>query len=118
MIALNNLFFSCSYPKSFTYFKTLPKDTTISAFVSPEFESKIQNKDVLGISVSSLNSELDAQFNNLPKMNADAMNNQNIFGFKINDNGQIDFHFIGKVKVEGLTKKQLKEKLARNLNYL
>ncbi|MEI8053721.1 MAG: polysaccharide biosynthesis/export family protein [Bacteroidota bacterium] len=115
-LVLSVLFFSCSYPKSFTYFKTLPKDTTISAFVSPEFESKIQKKDVLGISVSSLNSELDAQFNNLPKMNADAMNNnQNIFGFKINDNGQIDFHFIGKVKVEGMTKKQLKEKLEREL---
>jgi polysaccharide export outer membrane protein len=115
-LILSVLFFSCSYPKSFTYFKTLPKDTTINAVVSPELESKIQKKDVLGISVSSLNSELDAQFNNLPKMNADAMNsNQNIFGFKINDNGQIDFHFIGKVKVEGLTKKQLKEKLEREL---
>jgi polysaccharide export outer membrane protein len=114
-LILSVLFFSCSHPKSFTYFKTLPKDTTINAVVSPELESKIQKKDVLGISVSSLNSELDAQFNNLPKMNADAMNNQNIFGFKINDNGQIDFHFIGKVKVEGLTKKQLKEKLEREL---
>jgi len=115
------IFFACSCrtTRSFTYFKTLTKDTTIEAYVSPSFESKIQKKDVLGISVSSLSNELDQQFNTISKIvstsASSATNVQTDLGFMVDLTGCIYLHFLGKIKVEGLTKSELKKKLEKDL---
>jgi polysaccharide export outer membrane protein len=126
-IAINILVFflaiffvcSCRTTRSFTYFKTLTKDTTIEAYVSPLFESKIQKNDVLGISVSSLSSDLDQQFNTISKIantnSSSAINVQTDLGFMVDLTGCIYVHFLGKIKVEGLTKSELKKKLEKDL---
>ncbi len=107
---------SCAIPKSYTYFKTIPKDTVISSVAFPDFESNIQKKDILGITVSSLNAELDMQFNGINKLNTEEFSsNQLNTGFFVDETGQINIHFLGKLKVEGMTKKQLKLKLEKDL---
>jgi polysaccharide export outer membrane protein len=95
----------------------LPKDTTIDAFVSKKFETKIRKDDILGITVSSLNNELDLQFNGASNANSNEADNvtQSATGYLVDENGQISVHFLGKLKVEGLTKKQLKDKLEKDL---
>ncbi len=110
-------FTSCYNVKPFAYFKTLPKDTTINSFVSKQFETKIRKDDILGITVSSLNNELDAQFNGSSNANSNAADNvtQSATGYLVDENGQISVHFLGKLKVEGLTKKQLQDKLEKEL---
>ena len=109
-------FISCSFSKSFTYFKSLSKDTTIQAYVSPSFESKIAKNDVLGVSVSSLNAELDQQFNIISKIKSpDLQTVETNVGFKVDESGYVYLHFLGKVKVAGLTKAELKKKLEFDL---
>jgi len=110
-------FTSCYNVKPIAYFKTLPKDTTIDAFVSKKFETKIRKDDILGITVSSLNNELDLQFNGASNANSNEADNvtQSATGYLVDENGQISLHFLGKLKVEGLTKKQLKDKLEKDL---
>jgi len=110
-------FTSCYNVKPIAYFKTLPKDTTIDAFVSKKFETKIRKDDILGITVSSLNNELDLQFNGSSNTNSNAADNvtQSATGYLVDENGQISVHFLGKLKVEGLTKKQLQDKLEKEL---
>jgi len=98
------------------YFKTLSKDTTITGLVTPGFESKIQKKDVLGITVSSLSSELDTKFN---AASTTVFNGSGSLlltpGYQVNEQGKITLHFIGDIKVEGLTCIELKEKLQKDL---
>jgi polysaccharide export outer membrane protein len=109
-------FSSCYNSKPIAYFKTLPRDTTINSFVTKKFETKIRKDDLLGITVSSLNNELDLQFNGVNDISNEATNiSQNISGYLVDENGQISLHFLGKLKVEGLTKKQLKDKLEKEL---
>jgi polysaccharide export outer membrane protein len=108
---------SCRTIKSFNYFNTLTRDTTIQAYVAPNFESKIQKNDVLGVSVSSLNSDLDLQFNTISKITSSGLKSdvETNVGFTVDDMGCIYLHFIGKIKVEGLTKSELKKKLEKEL---
>lgn len=108
---------SCRTIKSYNYFNTLKRDTTIQAYVAPNFESKIQKNDVLGVSVSSLNSDLDLQFNTISKITSSGLKSdvETNVGFTVDDMGCIYLHFIGKIKVEGLTKSELKKKLEKEL---
>ena len=110
-------FSSCYNVKPIAYFKSLPKDTTINSFVSKKFETKIRKDDILGITVSSLNNELDLQFNGASNIRSTETDNvtESSVGYLVDENGQITVHFLGKLKVEGLTKKQLKEKLEKEL---
>ncbi len=100
---------SCSTPKNSTYFKSLPKDTTISGFVSTNYESKIQKKDVLGITISSLNSEMDDKFNGAASASPGNINSsQSSRGYLVNEDGNILLHYLGNIKAEGLTRNELK----------
>ena len=57
------LFSSCIPTKNTGYFKTIIKDTVLPGFIPNDFESKIQKKDVLEITVSSMSKEQDDKFN-------------------------------------------------------
>lgn len=98
------------------YFKTLSRDTTITGLVTPGFESKIQKKDVLAITVSSLSSDLDLKFN---AASSTVFNGSGSLlstpGYQVNEEGKITLHYIGDVQAEGLTCKELKEKLQKDL---
>lgn len=108
---------SCSIPKNSYYFKTLSRDTTLSGFVTNNFESKIQKKDVLAITVSSLSSEMDMQFNGAALARTDDINRsaQAAKGYLVNEQGTILIHYLGNVTAEGLTRRQLQDKLEKEL---
>ena len=109
-------FSSCTTTKNLTYFKTLNKDTTLALFVSDELETKIQKNDIIGITVSSLSNEMDEKFNTNSKLSADNnMLNSTNYGYLINENGEVNLHFIGMHKVVGLTRKQLSKNLEKEL---
>ena len=115
------VFFSSCFSTSNTpYFKTIKSDTTFQALVSNNYESIIQKKDVLSITVSSLNNELDAKFNEAGSTttnNTNVNNNQiqSKVGFLVGDDGTVGLHYLGYIKAEGLTRKQFKEKLQADL---
>jgi polysaccharide export outer membrane protein len=109
-------FNSCYTTKKVDLFKTLPRDTTINSFASPKMEDLIQNRDYLSISVSSLNRELDEQFNGISNaVISNAGENNATLGFMVDDLGFINVHYLGKVKASGITKTDLKIKLEKEL---
>lgn len=104
---------SCS-KRNLVYFSDLPKSTDFSTPIKNYSAPKIQEDDILSISVSSLNPESNVLFNNvlLP-----STGNTNVIADKINEGylvdkeGFINFPVIGKVSLLGLTKEQATEKM-------
>src|SRR6476620_5556418 len=110
MILLN----SCVAVKTSAYFKTLTKDTTLHGFITNYFESKIQKKDLLGISVSSMNKDLDDRFNLVAVAPAPGQL-VTTAGYLVDSLGFINVHFAGPIKAAGLTRKELKQQLEQAL---
>jgi polysaccharide export outer membrane protein len=99
---------SCTPTKSSTYFQTLQKDTTLRNLVTKDFDVKIQKDDLLGITVSSMSP--DNAFYNSPQNGVGAL-----AGYLVDESGNIRFVKLGDVHVEGMTKKELKAKLEKDL---
>ncbi len=100
---------SCSSSKNTVYFKDLPKDTTLNNLVSKDFEPKIRKGDLLGITVASLSPENTAIYN------APQGGQGPVPGYLVDENGDIPFIKLGTLHVEGMTRKELKDKLQKDL---
>jgi polysaccharide export outer membrane protein len=103
------MFCSCSSTKNTTYFQNIPTDTTLNNLVSKDFEPRIQKGDMLGITVSSLSPE-NTMIYNAPQ-NAQGP----VLGYLVDGNGDIQFVKIGTIHVAGITRKELKATLERDL---
>lgn len=103
------IFSSCTPAKNTTYFQGIKNDTTLTNLVSKNFEPKIQKTDLLGITVSSLSPENTAIYNAPQNAEGPAT------GYLVDENGNIDFFKLGSIHVEGLTRKELKAKLEKDL---
>lgn len=108
-IALIILFSSCSSTKNTTYFQNIPKDTTLTNLVSKDFEPKIQKGDLLGITVASLSPENTIIYN--APQNAQGP----LTGYLVDENGDIQFVKSGTLHVEGMTRKEIKDTLEKDL---
>jgi len=108
-LATAAMFCSCSSTKNTTYFQNIPTDTTLNNLVSKDFEPKIQKGDMLGITVSSLSPE-NTMIYNAPQ-NAQGP----VLGYLVDGNGDIQFVKIGTIHVAGITRKELKATLERDL---
>ena len=97
---------SCKITRQLSYFETLRKDTTLTGFISNDFESKIQAGDQLSIVATSLSSVEDEQFNK-----AAASAGATMSGFTVFKDGTVLLHRLGNVRVAGLTRKELSNKL-------
>jgi polysaccharide biosynthesis/export protein len=106
---------SCIATKTSAYFKTLTKDTTLQGFISADFESKIAKNDVLSITVSSMNKEMDERFNIPTATLVNTLQPGSTQGYIVNERGSIFLHYVDTVKVEGLTRAELKAKLEKDL---
>ena len=111
------ILYSCMNTKNATYFSNQP-DAIISA-ASKIPETIIQPKDILGISVSSLNPAASAVFNapNLSYANASSSNGQTLqsSGFLVDSSGNVQFPIIGNIPASGLTCNQLKNNITKLL---
>ncbi len=92
---------SCKSIKPYSYFKQIPRDTVLQVVPVPEQDLLIRKGDVLAIQVTSLSRLEDDIFN------AKAAQG----GFEVGKEGEIYVQRLGKVKVAGLSRRQLKEKL-------
>lgn len=110
-------FTSCVDSKKIAYFS----DVADSSFVkSPSgLEPIIQKKDILSISVSSLNLEASMIFNepNLPLTPNSTNSNSSpqTAGYLVNDDGYIKFPMLGDVAAAGLTQKELSKYITKEL---
>ena len=99
------------------YFRLFPRDTLMKGN-NPIFpESLIRAGDLLSIVISSLNKEEDVVFNAagsqvVPRY-LDGDNKSMVY--QVDKNGYVLIHQLGKVKAEGITRKQLQEKMQKDL---
>ena len=100
---------SCSATKNTTYFQNIPNDATLTNLVAKDFEPKIQKGDLLGITVASLSPE-NTLIYNAPQDAQGAVS-----GYRVDENGDIQFVKLGALHVEGMTRKELKTTLEKAL---
>ncbi|CAN5334622.1 hypothetical protein BH11BAC5_BH11BAC5_29810 [soil metagenome] len=107
---------SCAITKPTYIFKDIKKDTIIHGFVDANIELKIQKDDLLNLTVSSLNSAEDALFNSAMGTGAaTGKSDGGGAGYVVNSEGNINMHKLGIVPVSGMTIKELKMKLEKDL---
>ncbi|WP_282148879.1 polysaccharide biosynthesis/export family protein [Algibacter lectus] len=105
---------SCASSKDIQYFQNVEdgvlKDSTSS------FSAKIQSGDLLYINVTTINAEAALPFN---LYESPMLQNSNSIGkplpYLVDDDGNINFPVLGKLKIVNLTTKQLIEKLEIDL---
>ncbi len=92
---------SCKSIKPYSYFKHIKQDTVLQVVPLPDQDIIIRKGDVLTLQVTSLSRQEDEIFN--------AKTAQG--GFEVGREGEIYVQRLGKMKVAGLNRRQLKEQL-------
>lgn len=110
-------FVSCNTSKNILYFQDIPIDQNIPIVDTSEIT--IQPKDLISIIVSSRDAQLAALFN-LPKISyyigqQKGTPNDEIVGYTVDAEGNIEFPVLGIISVKGLTRKQLSDKVKKQL---
>ena len=101
---------SCVSTKEATYFNGLKDTSLIASKIIAE--PAIQINDILNISVSSMNPEASSMYNTPNESKGDA--NQ-LSGYLVDGDGNIQFPVLKSVKAAGLTKEQLKTAITKSL---
>lgn len=113
------LFVSCNTSKKILYFQDITADQNMP--IAEASEITIQPKDLISIIVSSRDAQLAALFN-LPKVSYQVGNAQlnegasnETMGYTVDAEGNIEFPVLGVIPVKGLTRKQLSDKVKKQL---
>ena len=110
------LFSSCFIAKPTYIFKEIVKDTIIHRNPDTDTQLKIQKNDLLSITISSLNPVEDATFNNITgSLSLGSKDGSANSGYTVNEEGNIYLHKLGTILVAGSTRKELKNKLEKEL---
>lgn len=114
-------FSSCGVKyQTIPYFTDLPVDSLAIEQIKNQTVLKIQQNDILSITVNSLNPEASAIFNmgssNISPSNSISGNTATPGGgYLVDQNGNIQLPLIGSVQVSGLTTAQARETLEKKL---
>jgi polysaccharide export outer membrane protein len=105
---------SCTNTRKTVYFYNVPDTTFLQR--GPEVQSPIRENDILSITISSLNAEASAMFNQTTNTAANRSTtltgtNTEPGGYLVNADGKIQLPVLGDVKAAGLTKEQLKDNI-------
>jgi polysaccharide biosynthesis/export protein len=107
-------FSSCTPVKNSVYFNNIG-DTTIQSS-TPYIEPVIQKGDLLGITVTSPNPEASLIFNAPNQAGPSiAASSGGGSGYLVNNEGIIQYPFLGNIKAAGLKKSQLQEAISSQL---
>lgn len=110
---MTGLFTACVNTKKAIYFDNV-QDASFKA-VGANLQPVIQENDLLSIFVSSLNPEATAIFNTQNIASGNTADGHGGRGYLVNEDGNIQFPVLGMIPVSGLTKKQLGDKMAKEL---
>jgi len=118
MILFIPLLHSCVQSKPVTYFADLANNPKVQLPEIKREEHRVETDDVLDIRVGGANEEAAARFN----IYTAAGNSANAGvsatgggGYLVDAKGEIDFPYLGKIKVGGLTKDQVKDKITKEI---
>jgi polysaccharide biosynthesis/export protein len=111
-------FSSCTTTQNAYYFKNLPRDTSISTTINRFTESVIRKNDQLAINISSLNPQEDLVYNAAALTTGSsipAAGTGGGGGYLVDMNGNIQLHRLGSIKAEGMTRRELKNKIETDI---
>ncbi len=114
---LSIIFSSCSN-RNLTYMSNLEYDEKFQTETEQDRQVKIQSGDLLRISLSSLQPEMNLLFNDPSTdldFNRSIINSINAEGFLVDETGQVNIPVVGKLKIEGLTKSQATELIEKGI---
>ena len=99
---------SCSVPKDIVYIQDAPRNEKVA--IAEKFIDRIQVDDLLGIYVSS--TVLGANVASFNKGNeSNTGSGSSAQGYLVDHNGEINFPYLGRLKVTGMTREQLRDTL-------
>ncbi len=106
---------SCANTNKVVYMKGV-SDIEINTTVD-NLEPVIQKNDLLSITVSSPNAVASQPFNTAVTVSTQAIGytSTQAAGYLVDQDGYIEIPMLGRIKAAGLTKKELKENITRNL---
>lgn len=118
--------FSCTAYKGVPYFQDLQRDSVQAEKIINYSPLTVQPGDLLALNVNSLSHEADAQFNyNLERpsginsvtglTNNGTASEGTVFGYLVDDEGNINLPIIGEVKVSGFSTQQISADLQTRL---
>jgi polysaccharide biosynthesis/export protein len=117
LMVFSIVFVSCTTTNKVAYFQNT-QDKTYDQVLS-NIEAPLQSHDFLKISISSKDAAASAIFNPFPQADAKTKNaaggEEQYVGYLIDDNGFIEIPYLGKLKVAGITKTQLKELIIKEI---
>ena len=102
--------YACTPTQKLKY--TIDTENSPNTFHNVRSEKTIQPYDYLYIKIYSLDEKTAAIFSNDMTVNT----SEELISYSVNDKGYINFPFVGKIYVEGLTIDQAKDKLEKELN--
>ncbi|HWV70261.1 MAG TPA: polysaccharide biosynthesis/export family protein [Pseudosphingobacterium sp.] len=107
----------CDTAKKIPYFQNLPDSTDTTVSQSAFAEPKIQSDDILSIIIQTVDPGASASVNQ-EGIKGIAAGGQQISGFLVDKNGEVELPIIGAVKLMGLTtyeaRKVIKEKASKH----
>ncbi|MGN8056640.1 polysaccharide biosynthesis/export family protein [Pedobacter sp. 22163] len=103
----------CAPRRDLVYFSNLAKQTSEIKLQGQEV--KIQQNDLLSVSINSLNQESNVLFAVNTK-NAGAENNYKVEGYRVSKDGMINLPVVGNVRLEGLTIEQAQATISKELD--
>lgn len=117
IVLLLPVFCACVNSKKIAYFSNLQDSEVPPQLMG--LEQVIQKNDLLHISVSSLNPEASrifniANFSGIQSPRIESGNYQ-IYGYMVNENGDIQFPMLGTIRAAGISKKALQEYITLDL---
>lgn len=114
------LLMSCSTKKSLAYLQEESGDSTMVAAAQELYDARIKPKDLLTITVNTFDREASVPFNlmfpsgsALPPTNTNGENSMQ--KYLVDNDGNIDFPVLGKIKVADMTKNQVEAYLKSQL---
>lgn len=108
------LFASCASRKNVVYLNDIPQHDTLYAKVESQMAHNIQFRsgDKLSIVVTTRNKELSEMFNRTVHQSANGRGSSN---YTIDEMGEIDFPFLGKIRIAGLDRMQTEAYIKQKL---
>lgn len=105
---------SCASRKNVVYLNDIPQHDTLYAKIESQVVHNIQFRpgDKLSIVVTARNKELSEMFNRTAHQNANGKGSSN---YTIDEMGEIDFPFLGKIRIAGLDRMQTEAYIKQKL---
>src|SRR5690606_36331327 len=120
------LFSSCAEKRNLVYFSDIQQSETFQQAITNVHEPKIQEGDILSITVSTLDPTSNALFNTgaviqgqstqMSSSNEASSTNLGKEGYRVGNDGNVNFPVIGKIGLKGLTLTEAHEKMRTEIS--